>query len=132
MLKHIFLHLARSPEFPEGSVERGYELVAPLNASNHLDVDEWKSHKAQCHVRRFWQGEADRHGALVHHGGARGGIWAIQYAGQASGDEEPGVRLGAHRFAPDEYVSIYDEQGRLYTYKIVQLRPMKPSPEKAA
>src|ERR1700733_950656 len=57
MLKHIFLHLARSPEFPEGSAERGYELVAPLNASNHLDVDEWKSHKAKCHVRRFWPGE---------------------------------------------------------------------------
>jgi hypothetical protein len=130
MLQNITLHLARSPEFPDGSEERGYELVAPLNASNHLDAEEWRIHKAQCRVRRFWPGESDRRGALVHHGGPQGGTWAIHYAGQTSSDEETGVRLGAHRFAKDEYVSIRDEEGRLHTFKITHLRPFELTRQK--
>ena len=123
MLQQITLHLARGPEFPEGSAERGYELVAPLDASGHLDVEEWRNHKAQCRVRRFWPSEADRRGALVHHGAAQGGTWAIHYTGQSS-DEETGIRLGAHRFVKDEYISIRDEEGRSHTFKIAGIRPL--------
>lgn len=132
MLQHITLHLARTPDFPEGSAERGYELVAPLNASGHLDAEEWRGHKARCRVTRFWPGEADRHGALVHHGGAQGGTWAIHYAGQTSTDEETGVRLGAHRFVKDEYVSIRDEEGRSHTFKIMSVRPLEAAKQTIA
>ena len=109
MLHHVILHLARSAEFPEGSAERGYELVAPLNALGHLDVEEWRDHKAYCSVRRFWPGERDRYGALVHHRAAEGGTWSIHYVGQTSSEEETGVHLGIHRFVAGEYVSIGDE-----------------------
>jgi len=37
MLQLVTLHLARSSEFPRGSAERGYEIVAPVDASGHLD-----------------------------------------------------------------------------------------------
>lgn len=125
MLQHITLHLARGADFPEGSAERGYELVAPLNASGHLDVEEWRSHRNQCYVTRFWLGEGDRHGALVHYGAALGGTWAIHYEGQTSSEDETGVRLGTHRFVKDEYVSIRDEEGRSHTFKIASVRPLE-------
>jgi len=126
MLQRIKLHLARSAEFPEGSAERGYDLVAPLDASGHLDVDEWRKHKEQCRVRRFWPGEGDRHGVLVHHaGGAKGATWKIEYIWEASDNEETGIRLDAHRFAANEYVSIRDEEGRPHTFKIDRIRPLE-------
>ncbi len=37
MLQLITLHLARSSEFPAGSLDRGYEMVAPIDALGHLD-----------------------------------------------------------------------------------------------
>ncbi|RFB76452.1 hypothetical protein DYH55_20135 [Methylovirgula sp. 4M-Z18] len=125
MLQHITLHLARCPEFPEGSSERGYEFVAPLNASAHLDVEEWKHNRAQCRVRRFWPGESDRHGRLVHLGGGQGGTWAVRYGGQDSSEGETGVRLSTHCFAEGEYVSIRDDEGHAHTFKIARLRPLK-------
>lgn len=35
MLQLVTLHLARNSEFPEGSSERGYEIVAPIDESGH-------------------------------------------------------------------------------------------------
>jgi hypothetical protein len=132
MLQHIILHLARSPDFPEGSAERGYELVAPVDASGHLDVEEWRSHKAQCYVTRFWLGQADRHGALVHYGAAQGGSWTIHYEGHTSSEDEKGVRLGTHQFVKDDYVSIRDEEGRSHTFKIASVRPLEAAKQSMA
>jgi hypothetical protein len=133
MLRHITLHLARNPEFPEGSAERGYDIVAPLDESGHLDPGEWRALKAQCRVRRFWSGEGDRHGMLVHHaGGASGATWKIDYDAEARGDEETGVRLGAHRFIENEYVSIRDEEGRAHTFKIARVQPIETGKGRAS
>ncbi len=130
MLQRIILHLARSPEFPEGSAERGYDLVAPFDASGHLDAEEWRKHKTQCRVRRFWPGQSDRHGDLVHHaGGAKGATWKIHYAGRTAEDEETGIRLESHRFIENEYVSVRDEDGRLHTFKIEQVQPLETNRE---
>ncbi|HYC25158.1 MAG TPA: hypothetical protein VEC58_03880 [Roseiarcus sp.] len=138
MLQQITLHLARSPDFPEGSVERGYDIIAPLNELGHLDADAWRTLRSRCRVRRFWQGESDRHGMLVHHaGGARGATWKVDYDGEALDDEETGYRLDTHHFAEGEYVSIRDEDGRSLTFKIAHIRALsgnnrKPSIEKTA
>ncbi len=55
-LKKIILELARTPEFPNGSSNHGYEFVAPLDAEGHLQADGWAQHKTACTVRRFWDG----------------------------------------------------------------------------
>ena len=124
MLHLVVLHLARDSEFPEGSAERGYDLVAPLDASGRLDAEEWRKHKTQCRVRRFWFGEDDRHGALTHHaGGAKGATWKIDYGGQASAEEETGIGFDAHRFVKGEYVSIRDEDEQAHTFKIERVVP---------
>ena len=52
-LKTVRLELARCPEFPEGSNEFGYEIVAPLSADGHIDLEGWKTAKARCTVRHF-------------------------------------------------------------------------------
>jgi hypothetical protein len=124
VLQRIVLHLARCHEFPEGSATRGYELIAPLDSLDHLNAEEWKSHRAKCRTRRFWSGEDDRLGFLVHHGGAHGGGWAIHYAGPKSSDEEKGVQLGSHRFVKGEYVSLRDEEETIHTFKIISLQPL--------
>src|SRR6266496_1028177 len=59
VLKRIRLNLARSKEFPSGSARHGYEFVAPLDASGHIDVELWRKHRDHCRVRRFWEGEPD-------------------------------------------------------------------------
>ena len=65
-LKSIRLQLARSKQHPEGSQNHGYQFVAPLDAEGHIDPEAWKAHRDQCRVRRFWQGEEDQTGRLVH------------------------------------------------------------------
>jgi hypothetical protein len=83
--KTIRLELARTKDFPEGSRNRGYEFCAPLDEEGHLDVEEWKRHRKKCTVRRFWEGEDEENGFLVH---TRRREWAFSYrAGEE--DDEP-------------------------------------------
>jgi hypothetical protein len=64
--KRIRLDLARSTEFPAGSAQHGYEFVAPLDAKGHIDTALWQAHRHNCRVRRFWRGEDDQIGRVVH------------------------------------------------------------------
>jgi hypothetical protein len=126
VLHRVRLELARSHDFPDGSARHGYEITAPLDASGLLDPHEWNSKRAKCRVRRFWAGEPDRHGRLVHRaGGAGGATWLIDYDQDTTDDDEAGYRLGAHRFQAGEYVSIRDEDGELHTFKVAQVKAIE-------
>src|SRR5215471_3164525 len=117
--KRIELHLARSKEFPSGSADHGYELVAPLDANGHIDVELWKTHKKQCRVHRFWEGEDDRTGFLVHKpGGSEHARWVFDYDESRDDDDETGYRFGAHVFAPGEYLTLRDHSGE-HTFKVM-------------
>lgn len=120
--KRIRLNLARSPEFPQGSAQHGYEFVAPLDADGHIDVAQWKSNREHCRVRRFAAGEDDEIGLLVHKpGGPEHGRWVFDYNPKRADDDESGYRFGAHAFRPGEYVSIRDEDGNTHTYSVVSV-----------
>jgi hypothetical protein len=114
-LKSVRLNLARTKEYPDGSARHGYRFTAPLDADGHLDPEGWKKLRDKCRVVRFWGGEEEDIGHLVHHGTS----WGFHY--DLSGDEgdEFGYRLGSHRFVPGEYVSIRDEDGDLHTFAVV-------------
>jgi hypothetical protein len=116
-LKRIRLELARDPDFPDGSRERGYDLIAPIDETDHLVAEEWRHHRDDCRVRRFWAGEEER-GRLVH---KRGGTWAIDYNPEAEDDDEPGYKFDKHRFAPGEYVSLKEHDGHMRTFRIVSV-----------
>lgn len=122
--KRIRLNLARSKEFPQGSSKRGYEFVAPLDASGHIDVALWKQHRDHCRVHRFWEGEDDEIGHLVHRpGGPEHGRWVFDYNPTRADDDESGYRFGAHAFRVGEYVSIRDEDGEMHTFQVASVEP---------
>ncbi len=123
VLKRIVLHLARSKQFPSGSARHGYEFVAPLDARGHIDAHLWHQHQDHCRVRRFWEGEDDMHGRLVHKpGGAEHVRWVFDYDPDSEEDDEAGYRFGAHAFVPGEYVSIRDEDGEIHTFQVVSVQ----------
>jgi hypothetical protein len=116
ILSKIRLNLARSHDYPNGSAHHGYEFVAPLTEDGHIDADKWKEHRDRCRVRRFWEGEEEDIGHLVHR---PGGSWAFTYDIEGDDDDEAGYRFGLHVFEPGEYVSIRDEDGELHTFQVV-------------
>jgi hypothetical protein len=124
VLKRIRLNLARSKEFPSGSSRRGYEFVAPLKADGHIDPELWHKYREHCRVRRFWQGEDDEIGRLIHKpGGQEHARWVFDYDETAEDDDEAGYRFGTHAFRPGEYVSIRDEDGEMHTFQVVSVEP---------
>jgi len=79
-LNRILLTLARSREFPDGSLRHGYDFIAPLDPEGHIDPILWKKYRDYCRVRRFWAGEDDEVGRLVHKpGGAEHARWVFEY-----------------------------------------------------
>jgi hypothetical protein len=121
-LKRIRLHLARSEEFPIGSSRHGYEFVAPIDASGHIDVKLWREHREHCGVRRFWNGAPEQIGRLVHKpGGAEHARWVFDYDENRMDDDEAGYRFGSHAFVPGEYVSITDDDDAIHTFRVVSV-----------
>jgi hypothetical protein len=122
--KRIRLNLARSKEFPLGSPRHGYEFVAPLDDKGHIDVALWRNERQHCRVRRFWEGEDDEIGFVVHKaGGPEHSRWVFDYDEAAEEDDESGYRFGTHAFRPGEYVSIRDEDGDMHTFMVVSVEP---------
>ncbi|MDP2410776.1 MAG: hypothetical protein Q8M26_10885 [Pseudolabrys sp.] len=120
--KRIRLSLARSKEFPQGSERHGYEFVAPLDAKGHIDADLWRKHRDNCRVRRFWAGEDDQIGFVVHKpGGVEQARWVFDYDKTAEDDDESGYRFGSHAFEPGEYVSIRDDDGEMHTFQVISV-----------
>ena len=119
--KRIRLQLARSKEFPDGSRHHGYEFVAPLDATNHIDAALWKAYPKQCQVRRFWQGQDDQVGILIHKpGGSEHARWVFDYDKTRTDDDEAGYRFGAHAMVSGEYVTLRDEESE-HTFRIVSV-----------
>jgi hypothetical protein len=121
--KRIRLNLARSKEFPTGSSQHGYEFVAPLDDNGHIDTMQWRTHRDACKVRRFWQGEDEQLGQLVHKpGGHEHARWVFDYDRNRIDDDEAGYRFGAHAFRPGEYVTISD-QDQAHTFRVASVEP---------
>jgi hypothetical protein len=117
-LSSIRLELARDHEFPEGSKSRGYDFIAPLDPYGHLDQDAWKKARERCRVKRFWHGQPDEIGHLIH---KRGGVWAFDYDPKCDTDDEAGFKLDRHIFKPGEYVSFREHDGAMRTFRVASV-----------
>ena len=115
-MHEIRLELARDHDFPEGSHNHGYVLHAPLDSDGKLDQKAWRAHAPACTVSRFWVGEDDQQGRLVH--GRHG--WLFSYGGDE--EDEPLFRLGEHRLNEGEYVSITEHDGIQCTFRVARAR----------
>lgn len=121
-LKKIRLTLGRDEDFPTGSDRHGYEFVAPLAADGHIDAEAWRKDKTRCRVRRFWSGEDEELGHLVH---TRGRTWAFHYDLRGHNDiDEPGFKFDSHVFRPGEYVSIREQDGRMRTFRVASVQEL--------
>ena len=115
------MRLARNPgtEFANGDDHRGYALTAPLTRDGRLDEGAYHKAREACLVRRFAPDEDPADGRLTRHG-AR---WFFDYGESEAAQDEPVWRLGEHRFAVGEYVTVTDEDGQPLTYKVVEVAP---------
>jgi len=95
-----------------------------LDAKLHLDPKAWQRNRDKCRVRRFWAGEADRYGWLVHRAGGSGGAtWCIDYDDAGTADDEPGFRFDGHRFGAGDYISIRNaEDGVLLPFQVASMK----------
>ncbi|HMO42750.1 MAG TPA: hypothetical protein PKB04_05400 [Phenylobacterium sp.] len=119
-LSRIVMRLARNPgtEFAGGDDHRGYTLTAPLTADGYLDEAAYAQQKADCTVRRFAPDEDAAEGRLAR----KGSVWFFDYDEGDTADDEPFYRLGDHRFAIGEYVTVTDDDGRPLTYKVMEVQ----------
>jgi hypothetical protein len=119
-LSRIVMRLARNPgtEFAGGDDHRGYALTAPLTGEGKLDEVAYSKTRDRCVVRRFAPDEDPVDGRLAR----RGQRWFFDYDEGDATDDEPVYRLGEHRFAVGEYVTVTDEDGRPLTYKVVEVQ----------
>jgi hypothetical protein len=116
--------LARSKEFPSGSARHGYEFLAPLDDNGHIDPQLWHRQREHCRVRRFWDGQPEQNGRLMHKpGGAEHARWVFDYDLSRVDDDEAGYRFGSHAFIPGEYVSITEDDGDVHTFRVVSVEP---------
>jgi hypothetical protein len=121
-LQRIRLELARDPDFPSGSREHGYDLIAPLDAQGHISADGWKADRDHCRVRRFWGHEGEQIGHILHKPGGTGGVWAFHYdirGGDKNAADESGFHFETHAFKLGEYVSIKEQDGEMRTFRVV-------------
>jgi hypothetical protein len=118
-LSRVVMRLARNPgtEFAGGDDHRGYALTVPLRPDGHIDAAAYAKAKDACQVRRFAPDEDPMDGRLLRNGTR----WFFDYEDAQGADDEPVHRLGDHRFAVGEYVTITDENGRPLTYKVVEV-----------
>jgi hypothetical protein len=121
-LTQVVLTLARNPGFPDGDPGQGYIITAPLDADGRLDPEEWREKRKACTVVRFRPDE-ERHadGFLTH----RGAGWFVHYDEEGEGEDEPLYRLGDHKLAVGEYVTVHEDGGRSLTYRVQTHIPVK-------
>ena len=124
MLKHITLNLAREPDFPEGSAECGYDIVAPLDAAGHLDLEGW--HKAKRNAAYGGSGSVKTTGrgcSCIRQAGRMaqpgGSITNLNRARKRN----PATGSTSHQFVANEYVVIRDASGHPHTFKIKEIHP---------
>lgn len=119
-LYQIVLRLARNPGFPAGDDHQGYTMVAPLDDSDRLDPREWRDHRDLCSVIRFKPGEEKNAEGRLSHNGAN---WFFHYDDPQGSDDEAAYRLGEHRLAIGDYVTIHEDDGKSQTYRVSQRTP---------
>lgn len=111
----VRLELARSCEFPHGSVSRAYLVRVPLDDSGSIDEREVRACPALATVRRFWSSEADRSGKLVK---CECG-WCFCFS-QADGQAL--CRLGGEPMRLGDEITITEPDGSELPFRVASIK----------
>ena len=109
----IRLELARTPEFPNGSPAHAYVLRLPLTQEGTIDPQEFDARPELATVRRFWPGEPERSGYIIH----KGGGWAFSYA-LGEEDDEAIFHLESHPLRIGDYLTLTEPDGDKWPYQV--------------
>jgi hypothetical protein len=118
-LMHIRIELARTPEFPSGNPERGYEFVAPLQKDGHIDAAAWKNLRQHCLVTRFFDGDRSAPGRLRRVGKG----WQFDFDPARDEDDEALFKLDRHPLRPGKYLSVTEDVGGRQPFRVVSVTP---------
>ena len=118
--KMIRLELARTNDFPDGSVSRAYLLRLPLAEDGLIDERALRDAPAQAIARRCWPNEPEMAGYLV---AANGGLsFSDEPAGDCSGNvfhlETRPIRMG-------ERVLLTEPNGRKLPFRVASLERVR-------
>ena len=124
-MRRIRLELARAKGHVTEADSFGYDFIAPLDDSGHLNAGGWHAERGRCFVHKLEHGRISDKGLLVHKaGGEGGGTWAFDYPElQGADDEDRGYHFDSRTFVPGEYVSLREHDGVTRTYRIKDVSP---------
>ena len=118
----IRLELARTHDFPAGSVSRAYLVRLPLDEKGFIDEGAVKREPRKATVRRFWASEPDMTGHVVRTDLG----WALAC--------EPGVAEGRRIAHLDQHplrlggeIHLTEADGRRLPFRVASVRQMIPA-----
>lgn len=112
--KKIRLELARTNEFPSGSVSRGYLMHLPLDAHGNIDAPTLARKPHHATVHRYWSTEPDESGTVVPLDGG----WALRCNGSA----DRMLLLDGQPFRLGDQVSVCDTSGDILPFTVASIR----------
>ena len=111
--KSIRLELARTFEFPVGSVSRAYLLRLPLDDKNGIDASELERHPQKATVPRHWSSEADERGQVF-----RDGVdWVLHCNGQRRT-----LHFNSAALHQGEQVNLTEANGDILPFRVASIR----------
>lgn len=109
--KTIRLELARTRDFPLGSVSRGYLIRLPLDDSGSIDDAALARNPQRATVRRFWSTEPDESGRAIQ----ENGHLRLRCFGK------PDRLLGSRSFDVGGQVIVSDAEGVPLPFRVASL-----------
>ena len=111
--KKIRLELARTRDFPAGSVSRGFLISLPLDRDGHIDDEALSIKPHRATVRRYWSNEAEESGNVIPLAGG----WALR----CNGGPDRMLLLGGHSIRLGEQVSVLDGDGAVLPFTVASI-----------
>lgn len=112
----VKLELGPTGEFPKGSPARAFLLRVPLARDGSIDEPARAAAPRGAFVRRFWDNEPDRSGAVLRN--ACG--WNFAFPGE---DAERHFHLEDGAIRPGGSVDLTAPDGARLPFKVVSIRP---------
>ena len=112
--KNIRLELARTREFPRGSVSRGYLIRLPLNDSDVVDPADFDLSPHLATVRRYWSTEPDEAGLVIRAGDG----WVLR----CNGKPDRLLEVNGRPFRLGQQVAVVDPDGATLPFRIASIR----------
>ena len=117
--KSIRLELARTRDFPEGSVSRAYLLRLPLDEKGLIDESALGNSPALATVHRYWPNQPDMSGYVVRTPNG----WALSYE-PGEEDDETVFHLETHPIRIGEYITLTEPDGSRLPFRVASLKQL--------